>query len=173
MKENASKSYQKRFIVIYMLCLVIALVPLLVFTQVVIKPQNLQQANIQTLNLIESKANEMGAWLDQRISEIRIINNFFQVGGRDFDTIKPYITSINDQVRDFYGNPQESYAIGKTDGLGWINDQLTINISQREYFMEAMTTEKEYVIGNPVVSKSDNEPIFLICYPLKDETGKA
>lgn len=169
MKGNSSNTYQNRLIGIYMFCLLLALIPLVLITHFYLQPKNLEQANHQTQALIESKADEMGSWLDQRISEIRVIHSFIRVAGMELDVIKPYITNINETVRDAYGNPEETYAIGKTDGLGWINDHLTINISLREYFKEAMTTDAEYVIGAPVVSKSDNEPIFLICYPIRDE----
>ncbi len=115
----------------------------------------------------------MGSWLDQRISEIRIINEVVKQSDMDMEVIKPYLTSINEIVRDSYGNPEETYAVGTVDGLGWINDELTIDVSQRDYFKEAMTTREEYVIGAPVISKSDNEPIFLICYPIRGEDGNA
>ena len=172
MKGNPSSSYQNRLIGIYMLCLLLALIPLIIFTQLWLKPKNLEQNNRQTLDLVESNANEIGSWLDQRISEIRVIHSFIKVSGMNLEVIKPYITNVNEIVRDAYGNPQETYAIGGTDGLGWINDSLTIDVSNREYFQEAMRTQQEYVIGAPVVSKSDHEPIFLICYPIRDEAQK-
>lgn len=170
MREKSFNIYHKRLIKIYMFCLILAIIPLIIFTQINVKPKNLEEANKQTLNLVESKANEIGSWLEQRISEIRIIDSLFSVPEMDFEQIKPYLSVINGLVADTYGNLEETtYAIGKTDGLGWINDNLTIDVSQRDYFIEAMNTEDEYVIGNPVVSKADNEPIFLICYPIRNE----
>lgn len=173
MKENTSNIYHRRLIGIYMFCLILAIVPLIVFTQINVKPKNLEEANKQTLNLVESKANEIGSWLEQRISEIRIIDSLFSVPEMNFETVKPYLTVINELVGETYGNLEETtYAIGKTDGLGWINDDLIIDVSERDYFIEAMNTVKEYVIGTPVVSKADNEPIFLICYPIKNEQNE-
>lgn len=169
MKRNSSHNYQKRLIVIYMLCIFITLVPLLILTNIWVKPQNLIQTNLQMSELLESKANEIGFWLDQRISEIRVIHSYYQVSGMDLDSIKPFIKNADAIVKNAYGNPEETYAIGKTDGLGWINDTLTIDVSNRDYFKEAMLTQKEYVISEPVVSKSDNEQIFLLCYPIRDE----
>lgn len=170
MREKTFNVYHKSLIKTYMFCLILAIIPLIIFTQINVKPKNLEEANKQTLNLVESKANEIGSWLEQRISEIRIIDSLFSVSEIDFETIKPYLSVINGLVGDTYGNLEETtYAIGKTDGLGWINDDLIIDVSHRDYFIEAMSTEDEYVIGNPVVSKADNEPIFLICYPIRNE----
>ena len=160
---------QNKLILSFLICILVVFIPAVTIAETRLRPASEQQILIQTEQLVTSKAAEVGSWLNQRISEIRIIHNYPGISTLDYDRIKPYLTSLNEIVRQQYGNPEEAFAIGGTDGQGWINDTLTIDVHQRPYFIEAMNTEKEYVISNPVISKSDDKPIFLICYPVRNE----
>lgn len=121
--------------------------------------------------VIESKALDAGLWLNQRISEVRIISQVKEVMDMDMEKIQPYINRLNDRLSSHYGNLDGTFAVGKTDGLAWVSDELTIDISERDYFKEAMTTTKEYIISTPILSHIDNEAIITICYPVYNEDG--
>lgn len=126
--------------------------------------------NLNT-QLIESKALDAGLWLNQRISELRIISQSEEVIKMDIDKLQPYINRLNDKLSTYYGNLYGTFAIGRTDGKGWVTEEQTIDVSEREYFKEAMATSNEYIISTPVFSHTNNEPIVLICYPVYNEDG--
>ena len=151
----------------FLLCIVFAFSPLLWLMNTQIKRLNMEHTEKQALTVVESKAEEISSWLNQRISELRIIETYPGCRTMDMESLKPYITELNAVLQDRYGNPAETFAVGGTDGLGWVSSDITIDVSEREYFRRAMETEEEYVISKPVVSKSDSNPIFLICYPIR------
>ena len=119
------------------------------------------------------KSNEIGSWLNQRISEIRIIHEYASTREFNLVSLKPYLTRLNKVLSKQYGNLNETFAIGTIDGYGWINDNITIHVYNRDYFNKLMSSDIEYVISKPIISKSDNTPIFIICYPIvNDENEK-
>lgn len=155
----------------FLLCLLVTLVPLVFTIQLYIKPMQQAEAQHQAMQLVDAKAQEIGSWLNQRISEMRIIHQYPPCKTLDFSQLKPYLGSLNLVLSKKYGNVQETFAIGGLDGKGWINDDITIDVSARDYFLEAMRTEREYVISEPVVSKANRDPIFLLCYPIRAADG--
>lgn len=157
--------------ILFTSCVTIVLVVFLVLAgSKIINSVNDMTYDLNT-EVIESKALDAGLWLNQRISEIRIISQLEEVMNMDMEKIKPYIDRLNDRLGKLYGNDFGTFAIGKTDGLGGITDELTIDISDREYFKEAMATNAEYVLSTPIFSHTDNAPIVTICYPVYNEEG--
>lgn len=161
-------SLRLKIVIVFILCIILAFIPLLYVLETEIKSTNMDQHEHQTLQLIESKSKEIGSWLNQRISEIRIILEYPPSKELDFAQLRPYLTNLNQVLKTQYGNPNEIFAIGGLDGRGWINDTTTIDVSDRGYFNHLMNTDKDYIISDPVVSKFDNMPIFLISYPILD-----
>lgn len=165
-------SLRSKITISFILIIVLTLTPLLFLLQTRVKSLRMKEIEHKTTQLIDSKANEVGSWLNQRISEIRIIHENPATNKLNFYELKPYLTRLNMVLRSQYGNPYETFAIGTVAGQGWVNDEITIDISQREYFKKAMTTNSEYVISKPLVSKSDNMGVFIICYPIINEYNK-
>lgn len=122
--------------------------------------------------IIESKAAEAGSWLKQRLSELTIISQTDAVLDMDLEAIRPLIQRLNNSVGINYGNNWGTFAVGGMDGLGWVSDSVTIDISGREYFKKAMTSDQPYIISQPVSSRTDQVPIILICYPLLNRNGE-
>lgn len=170
--SSGPKLYYRNLIMSYVFCVIIAFLPIIRFTHRYIAPKTLEKSTAQTMEIIRSKSNELGSWLNQRISEIEILEQYPDVVDLNLDSMKPFIADLNAAVREIYGNPEETFAIGGADGLGYINDRTTINVSERDYFIEAMKTDKKYVISSPVISKSDNNPIFLICHPIRNRDNE-
>lgn len=156
----------------FILCIIITFTPLLYFLETKAKSINMDQVEHQTLLLVDSKSNEIGSWLLQRISEIRIIEEFAVKEDFQPRNIKPYLSNLNKSVSSQYGNLNETFAIGSVDGRGWVNNDITINIFGRDYFNKVMSSDMEYIISNPIISKSDNKPIFVICYPLVNDDNE-
>lgn len=133
------------------------------------------QTGLEDLNtqIVESKANEIGSWLNQRISEIRVISQTEALRNMETKSLQSFIKRLNQDVGEHYGNVYGTFAAGTTNGLGYVSDDQTIDISKRTYFQRAMSTDEEYVISTPLYSKTDSMPITLICYPIyNDETEK-
>ena len=165
-------SLRLKIITAFVFCIIIIVFPLLFILETTVKTSNMEQAESQTLQLIESKSNEIGAWLNQRINEIRIIHEYAATNDLDPKTIRPYLTRLNRTLSTQYGNSNETFAIGANDGYGWVNDSITINISGRDYFEKVMSSDLEYVISKPIISKSDGTPAFIICYPIVNDDNK-
>ena len=165
-------SLRSKIICSFVLIIALSLSVLSFLMETKIKTLRMEELEHNTTQLIDSKANEIGSWLNQRISEIRIIHENPSTKTMNFTEIKPYLSQLNEVLRGQYGNPNETFAIGGIDGQGWVNDQITIDVSKRDYFLEAMTTKNEYVISDPIVSKSDNMPIFILCYPIINEKNE-
>ncbi len=165
-------SLRSKIILSFVVLIALSLSVLSLLMETKIKHLRMDELEHNITQLIDSKANEIGSWMNQRVSEIRIINENPSTKTMDFNEIKPYLTQLNEVLRGQYGNPYETFAIGGVDGQGWVNDEITIDVSNRDYFKQAMTTAQEYVISKPIVSKSDHMPIFILCYPILNENNE-
>lgn len=165
-------SLRLKIIIYFVLCIAIIVIPLLYVLETTVKPFNMEQAENQTLQLVESKSNEISSWLNQRISEIRIIHEYALANGVNLKSLRPYLTRLNKTLSTQYGNLNETFAIGGIDGYGWVNDSITINISGRDYFEKVMQYDMEYIISKPIISKSDGASVFIICYPIVNDKNE-
>lgn len=166
-------SLRLKIIIAFVLCIIIIIFPLIFVLETTVKSSNMDQAENQTLQLVDSKSNEISSWLNQRISEIRIIHEYALTYGMNVETLKPYLTRLNKTLSTQYGNLNETFAVGALDGYGWVNDSITINISGRDYFEKVMSsTTMEYIISKPIISKSDGTPVFIICYPIVNDNNE-
>ena len=121
--------------------------------------------------LFSSKSNEISSWLNSRISEIQIISESSCVKEMKEDEVIEYVDHLNQTIGTQYGNPWGTFAIGSTDGIGYVGLNKTIDISNRPYFIEGLNTSEEYLFSNPVLSKTDNSVITILHYPLRNEQG--
>ena len=121
--------------------------------------------------LFSSKSNEISSWLNSRISEIQIISESSCVKEMKEDEVIEYVDHLNQTIGTQYGNPWGTFAIGSTDGIGYVGLNKTIDISNRPYFIEGLSTSEEYLFSNPVLSKTDNNVITILHYPLRNEQG--
>lgn len=165
-------SFRLKIIMVFVLCIILTFSPLLFLLETKVKSLNMEQIEYQTLQLIDSKSNEIGSWLNQRISEIRIIHEYASTKEFNLASLKPYLTQLNKVLSKQYGNLNETFALGTIDGYGWINDNITIHVFGRDYFHEVMSSDMEYIISEPIISKSDNTPIFIICYPIVNDKNE-
>lgn len=165
-------SLRLKIILVFVLCIILTFSPLLFILETKVKTLNMEQLEHQTLQLIDSKSIEIGSWLNQRISEIRIIHEYVSTNEFNLMASRLYLTRLNKVLSKQYGNLNETFAIGALDGYGWINDNITIHVSNRDYFNKVISSDVEYVISKPLVSKSDNTPIFIICYPIINDKNK-
>lgn len=156
----------------FILAILLTFSPLLFMMQTKVKSTNMKETEHQTLQLMKSKSNEIGLWLNQRLSEIRIMKDFEPIKNLNFAEVIPYMNNINSNITKYDKNLNETFAVGGLDGHGWITSNFYIDVSRRKYFNEVMNTNKEYVISDPVMSKSDSKPIFLISSPIINDNNE-
>jgi len=72
--------------------------------------------NLST-QLIESKANEAGAWLTQRIRELHTISRTPTVVSMEDEQLKKYITQLSNDMDSYYGNSYGTFSINRLDGF--------------------------------------------------------
>lgn len=161
-----------KIIIAFVLCIIIIIFSLIYVLETTVKLSNMEQAENQTLQLVDSKSNEISSWLNQRISEIRIIHEYALIYDMDVKALKPYLTRLNKTLSTQYGNLNETFAVGALDGYGWVNDSITINISGRDYFEKVMLNDMKYIISKPIISKSDGTQVFIICYPIVNDNNE-
>lgn len=127
--------------------------------------------NLST-QLIESKANEAGAWLTQRIRELHTISRTPTVVAMEDEQLKKYITQLSNDMDSYYGNNYGTFSINRLDGLEYITENQTIDVSDRDYYKEVLTSNAEYVISKPIISKTDQSLITVACYPIYNESSE-
>lgn len=121
--------------------------------------------NLST-QLIESKANEAGSWLNQRIRELHTISRTPTVVAMEEESLKKYITQLSNDMDSYYGNNYGTFSVNRLDGIEYITENQTIDVSDRDYFKEVLVSNAEYVISKPIISKTDQSLITVACYPI-------
>lgn len=127
--------------------------------------------NLST-QLIESKANEAGAWLAQRIRELHTISRTPTVVAMEDESIKKYITQLSNDMDSYYGNNYGTFSINRLDGLEYITENQTIDVSDRDYYKEILVSNAEYIISKPIISKTDQSLITVACYPVFNDSSE-
>ena len=106
-----------KIITLFTICVSFVLIGFLLLVRLtIIKSTESITYNLNT-QLIESKAADAGSWLNQRISEIRVISQTEDVMNMNMDKLQTYIDRLNDRFSSHYGNIYGTFAIVKTDGL--------------------------------------------------------
>lgn len=166
------KTLRTKILLGFIISITITFFGLLYLVNMQIKNINIPLTENLDQQIIDAKAKEVGTWLYQRISELRVISLNEDFKNMDMDKIKPFVRSLNNNLNNKYGNDTESFAISNLEGKGWISDEITIDIKNRDYFKEALTTDNEFVIGNPIISRSNSIPIVIISYPIYNYQGR-
>lgn len=163
---------QNRILILFSLLFAVGFLFLMFFSANAIERTNRNMVDTFSTQSFEFKSQEVGQWLGQRLTELRVIamNEALQEG--NVEEAIPYIARLNENIGTQYGNEWGTFAVGYTDGIGWVSPRQYIDVSAREYFHEAMKGEREYVLSAPVISRTDQAEISLICYPLRDREEK-
>lgn len=163
---------QTRMILLFSMLFTVGFLLLISFASRTVERANGKMVDSFSAQSFEFKAQEVGQWLGQRIAELRIIAKNQALWDGTIDGAVSYIARLNENIGTQYGNEWGTFAIGYQDGIGWVSEEMYINVSDREYFWQAMEGEAEYVLSVPVVSKTDQAEISLICYPLKNQDNE-
>ncbi len=163
---------QTRMILMFSMLFTIGFLMLISSASKTVERANGKMVDTFSAQSFEFKAQEVGQWLGQRIAELRIIAQNQALWDERIDGAVCYIAKLNKNVGTQYGNEWGTFAVGYRDGIGWVSEEMYIDVSDREYFQQAMKGETEYVLSVPVISKTDQAEISLICYPLKNQKNE-
>lgn len=163
---------QKKLTIIFAICLTSIFSIGAFIISIRINTYNSRLTENLSTQLIESKANEAGAWLAQRIRELHTISRTPTVVSMDEEALKLYVDQLSKDMDSYYGNSYGTFGINRLDGLEYITKDQTIDVSDRDYYKEILTTEAEYVISKPIISKTDKSLITVACYPIYNEASE-
>lgn len=127
--------------------------------------------NLST-QLIESKANEAGGWLAQRIRELHTISRTPTVVSMEEEALKKYVTQLSSDMDEYYGNEYGTFGINDFSGLEYITENQTIDVRDRDYFKKMIESDEEYIFSEPVSSKTDSSMITVACYSIYNPEGE-
>lgn len=162
---------RNKITIFFILIVVVSLIIIMPYTFLAIKQNNKRCIDNLSTQLFTAIANEADLWLANKIHDIRIIAQEDCVKQMDIAKIRTYVDDINQTIGQEYGNSWGTFAIGDSSGIGWVKEDMYIDISERSYFHESAKLEQELILVPPVSSKTDGSLISIIHYPLINEDG--
>ncbi len=124
-----------------------------------------------TMDLIESKSNEISYWLNMRISEMKQLAGEIKEDDVTKDNIEEYIMKLKGYQESNSEN-YESFGLVTTHGLKYLTSGEVIEVGNREYFKEISEGSEELIVSDPIISKANNKKIILIVMKLQNDLGQ-
>ncbi|ABW17745.1 cache domain-containing sensor histidine kinase [Alkaliphilus oremlandii] len=132
-----------------------------------IKNTNLPLTIDLSQQIITAKSGEVGAWIRQRIVELQVLTENETLISMDMDKIKPYMRKMDESHNEDF----ESFAIITLDGQAWVTNDTYIDVNNRPYFEEIKAGNLDYIVSDPIISRSNDEPIVVIIHAIRDASG--
>lgn len=119
------------------------------------------------MQIIEGRGEQISEFLLKSAKGLEIMAGANAIQAMDIDNGIAYLKEREKMIGDAY------VAIFQIDttGKGKYITGNTLDLSQRDYFKRIMAGE-DFVISNPVVSKSTGLPSFVIAFAIRDDNGK-
>lgn len=117
--------------------------------------------------IVMGKSAEVSQWIDTQKKSIEIMAGANAVRTMDIDEAADYLNKRMDVIGKEFENV---FLVDKT-GKGKVQDGTPLDISQRDYF-KAVMNGNQFALSNPVYSKITGNPIFVLAYGVKDDSGK-
>lgn len=124
-----------------------------------------------TMDLIESKSNEISYWLNMRISEMKQLAGEIKEDDITKDNIEEYIMKLK-EYQESNSENYESFGLVTTNGLKYLTSGEVIEVGNREYFKKISEGSEEFIVSDPIISKANNKKIILIVMKLKNDLGQ-
>ena len=119
------------------------------------------------MEIIEGRGEQISEWILKNAKGLEIMAGANAVQEMNIDKGILYLKERETMIGDAF------VAIFQIDtqGKGKYITGDTLDLSQRDYFKKIMAGE-DFVISNPVVSKSTGLPSFVIAFAIRDDNGK-
>lgn len=124
-----------------------------------------------TMDLIESKSNEISYWLNMRISEMKQLAGEIKEDDITKDNIEEYIMKLK-EYQESNSENYESFGLVTTNGLKYLTSGEVIEVGNREYFKKISEGSEEFIVSDPIISKANNKKIILIVMKLQNDLGQ-
>lgn len=127
-----------------------------------LKTKEMLTANLeQSITAIaQSSGRETGMWLDARKAEIAVMASTpLVLSGRQIDIM----TYLNEEIKR--NKSYEMFLISDKTGKAYTSTGSSPDISDRDYFKEALSTGKP-VVSAPVVSRASNKLVVVVAVPI-------
>ena len=162
------KTLRTKILLYFATVTTIMILLLVVLVRNQIKNTNIPLTIDLSQQIITAKSGEVGAWINQRIAELKVFTENETLISMDMDRIKPYMRKMDESHRAEF----ESFAIITPEGHAWVTNDTYINVTNRSYFEKIKTEDLDYVISDPIISRSNEEPIVVIIHTIRDDAGK-
>jgi two-component system sensor histidine kinase YesM len=114
--------------------------------------------------IIESKANEVDAWVNKKALEYRIISAIPAFSSMDVREITPLINRFTNLYMK-NGEVMETFTYIGKNGFCWINSEATEDLMDYNDYRLAYSSDTEFVIGLPTMNQNHRE-VILFYYPV-------
>ncbi len=162
------KTLRTKILLYFATVTTIMIVLLVVLVRNQIKNTNIPLTISLSQQIIAAKSGEVGAWMNQRISELTMLTENETLISMDMDRIKPYMRKIDESHKAEF----ESFAIVSVEGKAWVTNDTYIDVINRPYFEKITASDLDYVISDPIISRSNEEPIVVIIHAIRNAQGK-
>lgn len=163
-------SIRKKVFIFIITCLVIVFGSLCIYINFIVKPQKIVEKEQNISKILETKTNEVDAWVNKKAIEYRIISSIPAFSYMDIRQINPLI----DRFTNMYmrnGEEMETFSYIGKNGFCWINSEATEDLMDYDDYKKAYETNKEFVIGSPIVNENNRE-VMLFYYPVTSSSGE-
>jgi two-component system sensor histidine kinase YesM len=116
-----------------------------------------------TEQIVNARGEQISYWIEQRIEELEVIAHNIAY----FDMNKGEALAYMQSIREKKDNIYESFGIVDKKYV-WVTDGSRFSIHNREYYKEISESGMDYVISDPISSKSNQVDIIVIMYRLKN-----
>ena len=159
-----------KIVMFFSICLFLIFGSLLLYINQVIKPRNINHTEFTISQIVESKSNEVGSWINKKAVEYRIISAIPAFTSMDVREITPLIGRFTDLYSQ-NGETMETFSYIGKNGFCWINSEATEELMNYHDYRQAYTGNGEFIIGNPIVNKNNRE-VILFYYPVLGYGGE-
>jgi len=121
-----------------------------------------------SIQLAESRSSEITRWIEGLSNEVKSFTDLNVMKKGDLEEAAAYLVGRQEKLnRDFsmifFARPDGLYRSSLGDGG---------NIADRAYFRAIIDGGETLVISNPVISKSQQIPIFVIAHAVRNDSGR-
>lgn len=166
-KRENMKSLWLKIAGSFALLIVATVVGLLLLINGQVKKTNAVLTETLTEKLVEAKVAQIDGWLQQRTGELKVITENTPLVAMNIARTRQYLRALGANHREEF----ESFAIATLEGDAWTSDDIYIDIRDRDYFKRITSENLDYVVSEPIISKSNNEPIVVIIHAIRDAAG--
>ena len=157
------KTIKAKLLLWFLVLSVLPLVALTYYSTMTFQKNLTQETQERALNITQSTASAIDAWLQEKIEHLEKIAALPEVQALNPDSTLPLLKTFHQ------ADPQaEMYFFALEDGSSWTSLDSQANIADRAYFQKARETGKPQV-SDMVVSRATGNKIVVLAYPVMKE----